>query len=152
VAACGGSSAGGGGSGSSQFTIVEASNGFGRLLPYEIPIRDSQGNPTSRVIEITTEEDLVENVTPANPILPPTAWPGTAILPNRAPGNHFIFARFNQDIDVDSVLTSSISAVGNNNLAGAIQVVEFDATTQATRVIPGRAFVGGFAYGPSLNP
>src|SRR5688572_4407248 len=90
-AGCGGS--GGGGQGSSQMRIEEVSNGFGRLLPYEIAVRDSEGNPTSRVIEISSIDDLVSNVTQANPIRPPTKWPidmdgnGNPILPSNLAGN-----------------------------------------------------------------
>jgi hypothetical protein len=154
--ACGGS--GGGGGGSSQFFIEEVSNGFGRLLPYEIARRDAAGNPTGRVLEITTLADLIDNVTPANPIRPPTKWPanadgsGAAVLPSNVPGNHFIYARFSQDIAIDSVLTAAVGAAGQNNMTGAISVVQYEPVSQATTRIAGRAFVGGRTYGPTLDP
>ncbi len=151
VSACGGGGGGPAGS-SSQMTIVEVSNGFGRLLPYQIPVRDANGNPTSRVIEITSIDQLVDNVTAANPILPPTEWPTSAILPSNSPGNHFVYVRFSQDLDVDSVLDSSITASPQSNLKGSIQVAVFDPNDQSTRQITGRGFVGGRSYGPTLDP
>ena len=148
VSACGGG--GGGAGGASQFRIVEVSNGFGRLLPYQIPERDEDGAPTSRVIEITSMADLVDNVTALNPILAPTEWPIQAQLPDGAGGNHFVYVRFSQDIEVDSVLESSISSTDVNGLAGSIQVNAFDAS--GSRRIRGRGFVGGRSYGPTLDP
>src|SRR5262245_47174559 len=50
--ACGGG--GGGGSGSTSFRIDEVSNGFGRLLPYQIAQRNAAGLPTSRILDITS--------------------------------------------------------------------------------------------------
>jgi hypothetical protein len=153
--ACGGGGGGGGAGSSSRMTILEVSNGFGRMLPYQIPVRNAQGNPTARVIEITSYADLVANVTPANPVLSPTEWPTTAVLPNSASGNHFIYARFSQDIDVESVLAATVSGVPDNNLVGSIQIRAFNPngpTGPSIDPIRGRAFVGGFSYGPTLDP
>jgi hypothetical protein len=147
--ACGGSASGKGGS--SQFTITEVSNGFGRLLPYQIAVRDAAGNPTTRVIEITRIEDLIDNVTQANPVRPPTQWPTSAILPSTIAGNHFVYCRFSQDIAVDSVLDALISSAPENNMTTAIQIVEYDDTTQGTLPLKGRAFVGGRSYGPTID-
>src|SRR6185295_16616868 len=121
VHSCGG---GGGSGGASRLSILEVSNGFGRMLPYQIPVRDAAGNPTARVIEINSLDDLTDNVTAANPVLPPTEWPTAAVLPSNAGGNHFFYARFSQELDITSVLASSTSAFGNNNnnLTGAIQI------------------------------
>ncbi len=151
VSACGGGGAAGGG-GRSRLVIAEVSNGFGRLLPYQIPVRDALGNPTSRVIEVTRIEDLVNNVTPSNPILPPTVWPTAAVLPSNVAGNHFVYARFSQDLAVNSILSASVSSGADNNLAGSIQIVAYNPLDQSTSPIRGRAFVGGRSYGPTLDP
>jgi DNA-binding beta-propeller fold protein YncE len=148
ISACGGG--GGGGSGSSKFTIVEASNGFGRMLPYQIAERDAVGNPTTRVIEITSLADLVDNVTAANPVLPATEFPTEAILPSNVAGNHFIYVRFSQDIEVDSVLDPAVSAAVTSNLTNAIeiQLVQPNGVTIQPR---GRGFIAGRSYGPTLD-
>jgi len=148
--ACGGGGSAGAG-GSTQFTLVEASNGFGRMLPYQIPIRDVNGNPTARVIEIDSIDDLQDNVTLLNPVLAPTEWPTGAILPDSSPGNHFIYVRFSQEVDITSVLNAS-TASADNNLTGAIKIVSVDPINGATQDIKGRAFVGGRTYGPNLDP
>ncbi|HEX6883147.1 MAG TPA: hypothetical protein VF530_07180 [Planctomycetota bacterium] len=147
--ACGGGG-GGGGSSSSQFVIQEVSNGFGRLLPYQIAQRDSAGNPTARILDITSLAVLQANLTAANPIRPPTQWPTAAILPgtNNQPGNHFLYVRFSQPIAVDSVLDRSVNSTDTSNLKGSIQVQEYDPLTRATRLLTGRAFIGGQTYGP----
>ena len=85
-----------------SMNILEASNGFGKLLPHEIAVADPNGLPTGTKIEITSVDDLLLNLTPTNPILPVTEWPTTRILPNNAPGNHFVYVRFSQNLDVDS--------------------------------------------------
>src|SRR5262245_45299385 len=150
LGACGGGGGGSGGGG--RFQIEEVSNGFGRLLPYEIAVRDDEGNPTTRVIEITSMEQLIANVTAANPIRPPTQWPvdtngqGNPVLPSNVPGNHFIYARFSQDLDIDSVLDPLVSAENTNNMTTAIQVAAYNKDTQATTALKGRAFVGGKTY------
>src|SRR5687768_3178084 len=100
VTACGGGGGGDGGGGSSSgFLIAEASNGFGKLLPHQIRVKDANGQPTSQVIEITSFEQLAANVTFTNPILPTTEWPTAAVLPDSQPGNHFLYARFTQALD-----------------------------------------------------
>jgi hypothetical protein len=149
IQACGG---GGGGGGESQFTIVEASNGFGRLLPHQIAIKDAQGMPTNRVIEITRLDQLVENATSSNPIKPPTEWPTTAVLPDNQPGNHFFYVRFSQEIEIDSVLAAPVASGVDSNLTTNIQVLRVEPTSGATVPIVGRGFVGGKSYGPTLDP
>jgi hypothetical protein len=148
IGACGGGG-GGSGSGSSQFRIDEVSNGFGRLLPYEIAVRDASGNPTNRVIEITNYSELAQNLTAANPIRPPTQWPTAAVLPNQQPGNHFIYVRFTQPIDIDSVLDNVPGSA--ENLRGAIKVSHFIPGASGLTDIKGRGFVGGKSYGPDVG-
>src|SRR5262245_39103850 len=110
VSACGGGGgAGSGGSSSSQFTLLEASNGFGKLLPHQIAVKDAQGQPSSDFVEITRIEQLVDNVTSVNLIRRPPTWPTGAALPNGLEGNQFIFARFSQPLDPTSVLSRSSS-------------------------------------------
>ena len=155
VVACGGGGGGGtlvDGTSGSVMRILEVSNGFGKLLPYEVRVPDAQGFPTSQTIEITSLEALQSNVTPANPILPPTEWRTGAVLPNNAAGNHFLFIRFSQPIDITSVMTSSVSAGIDNQLTGNISVLQVDVATGQTVPVRGRGFVGGRTYGPGVNP
>ncbi len=151
VPACGG---GGGlagqGSSSSQFRLIEASNGFGKLLPYQIAVRSAQGQPTGQIIEITRIEQLVANATANNPVRKPTEWPVAAVLPNSLPGNHFLVARFSQPIDPTSVLSRS-TASAPASLGAGIQVQIVNSVTGAVTPIQGRAFVGGKTFGPDVG-
>src|SRR5678810_21690 len=106
-AACGGSAsdnASGGGGSSSQMDTTSISNGFGLMIPHQIFKPDAAGNPTQELVAIRKISDLLDNVTPSNPVLPTTEWPSTAMLPNGAPGNHFVYVEFKAPIDVGSVL------------------------------------------------
>ena len=128
-------------------SLVEVSNGFGRLLPYVIPVPDAQGNPSAQLIEIRNLEDLYNNPsTAANPILPPAAWPDTAINPSNAPGNHFVYATFSHDIFETSVLDPTAAGLANNGLTGAITVIAYDKATGESTPVPGRAFINGYTY------
>ncbi len=141
--ACGSSSAGGDGG----FDIIEASNGFGRLLPHTIPVANNLGLPTNEIIEIRKIEDLLDNLTQANPITPPTEWRTGAILPNNSQGNHFIYVRFTRDLDVESIMTG---AGGANGLVGNISVVQvLDQST--VEPLAGVAFIGGKTFGPNFD-
>ena len=97
---------GGGGSGGSGLTkdmeILEVSNGFGLLLPHRVQQLEG-GVPTEQVLAIRSVSDLMNNVTPTNPILPVTAWNPGAVLPNGTAGNHYVYARFTQAIDLNSI-------------------------------------------------
>jgi len=149
IAGCG--SGGGGGGSSARMTIVEASNGFGRLLPHQVARRDAAGLPTSQILEVRSFETLRQNVTLTNPILPPTEWRDVPELPTGEAGNHFLYVRFSQPIDVDSVMDGSTGAIGKNNLRGSITIVATNPATGETTTIPGRAFIGGMTYG-SVDP
>ena len=128
--------------------LEELSNGFGRLLPYTVfQVDPSTGLPSSNVIEIRSVETLFANVTSTNPILPVTQWPDEAILPDSNEGNHFLYARFRQDIGVDSVLDPAAGALSNSSLRGTISVLAVDPISGTTTPIPGRAFIGGQTYG-----
>jgi len=147
-ASCGGGGAGGGSS--SDFRITEVSNGFGKLLPHQIAIRDANNLPTTEIVEITRLDQLVDNVARTNPIRPPTEWPTTAVLPNSLGGNHFIYARFTQAIDAESVLSGFV-ADGPGAIAGGIQVQSVNPLTGEFTPLQGIGFVGGQTYGPAVD-
>jgi hypothetical protein len=132
--------------GNAPLHLLEASNGFGALLPHRTTVPDAQGQPTAQIVEIRSFEDLL-NLRPANPILPPPIWPTQTVLPSNFPGNHFVLVRFDQPLDVNSILTDLASAAGQANLNGAIRVERVDPSSGARRSLRGRAFVGGRTYG-----
>ena len=141
---CGSSSSGGDGG----FDLIEASNGFGRILPHSIPVANNLGLPTNEHIEIRKLEDLTNNLTQVNPILPPTEWRPQAVLPSSASGNHFIYARFTRNLDIASILSG---AGGVNGFTGNISVVQVaDASTVES--VSGIAFIGGRTFGPGMDP
>ncbi len=137
----------GGGGSASRMVILESSNGFGKLLPHRIFRSDDGGLPTDQILEITKVSDLLDNVTLTNPILPPTEWLTTAILPNGEPGNHFFYTKFRQPIGIDSVLDASAGSSINFNLVGTITILAVDPISGTTTPVPGRAFIGGYTYG-----
>ena len=132
------------------FSIVEAGHGFGTLLPHRVPVPDAQGLPTPEIVEIRSLGDLA-NVRPTNPVLPQPSWPATSVLPNGEAGNHFVYVRFDQVVDVDSVLTSAASAAARANLLGSIRVIQVDSSGRVKQRLRGRAFLGGRTYG-SVDP
>lgn len=136
------------------FDFVKASHGFGQLLPHTIFALDAGGMPTSTLIEIRTLNDLLANASASNPVRPAATWPTNALLPSGSPGNHFVYARFTQPLDIASVLDSSPAAQANSGLTGAITVIAHDPSTGAATLVHGRAFVGGRTYAglPSGNP
>jgi hypothetical protein len=154
VWACGGGSSSDGGGSAAQMDVVEASHGFGQLLPHQIFKVDGNGFPSGELIPIRTEQDLIANVTLDNPVLSVASWPQGSTLPNGAPGNHFIYVRFSQPIEVNSVMDSSPTAQGNSNLRGTITVVAQNVTTGSVTPLRGRAFIGGQTYAgvPSGSP
>ncbi len=147
-AACGGGGGSGGGS-AAKMTLEEASNGFGVLLPHRTHRLDAGGVPTAEILSIETLDDLINNVVDGNPVLAPTPWPVAAKLPNGAPGNHYLFVRFRQPIDVDSVLDRS-GAAGSTQFGGAVTVTSVDAAGNAAQ-LTGRAFVGGWTVGTKVG-
>ncbi|MEM7308634.1 MAG: beta-propeller fold lactonase family protein [Planctomycetota bacterium] len=149
LSSCGGGSGGGS---SSQMVLEEATNGFGRLLPYRVMEADASGFPTDTEIEIRSMEDLIANVSINNPILPVKEWPEEAKLPDGAAGNHFLHARFRQKIDIDSVFDPAPSAASAAHLLGTITVVAINPITGTTTQVQGRAFIGGQTYGTTPDP
>jgi len=150
IPACGGGGATGGG-GSNRLSIVEASNGFGKMLPYQIRVLDSNNQVTNQVIEVTSMDQLLRNATSGNPVRPVPEWPVEAVLPNGLEGNHFIYARFSQALDPTSVLDPLASSTPGSIGAG-IQVEYLNPLTGEVTPLVGRAFLGGQTYGPDLNP
>lgn len=147
------SSESGGGS-AALMTLDEMSNGFGRLVPHTIVQLDASGNPTAQVVQIRTQQDLINNLRASNPVLPPIQCEETAVLPSGAPGNQFIYVRFTQDIDIDTVLESSPAGSATSGLSGAVSVVAIDPVAGSSIPIEGRAFVNGQTYAglPVGNP
>ncbi len=148
AASCGGSSSSSGGS-AGAMDVQEVSHGFGQLLPHRVFELAPDGTPTPTVIAIRNQADLVNNVRDTNPIFANTEWPTGAILPNTAnlPGNHFVYVRFTQAIDFDSVITKAANAQSSSNLTGSIQISAVDPVTLQVSPIRGRAFVGGRTVG-----
>ena len=145
LAACGGGPSSSGGS-STLMQLTEASNGFGLLLPYQVFKPGPNGLPTQQLIAIRTTKDLVDNVTPSNPILPVIEWPTTASLPDGDPGNHFIYIEFDQDVQISSVLDKSPAGQANSGLIGPVQVLAIDPANAQSIPVLGRVFIGGKSY------
>ena len=132
--------------------LVEVSNGFGLMLPYQVHKADAQGQPTPELVAIRTVDDLVSNVGPLNPVLPVTEWPLLARLPNGDDGNHFVYAEFTQEIAIDSVLDRSPAGQANSGLLGSLTVLAVNPSTGEAIPVVGRAFVGGRTYsGNAVN-
>ncbi len=149
VAGCGGGSSGDSATKTgidgfgSTMDIFEVSNGFGRLLPHQVAEPDEDGNPTGQIRSIRSLSDLLETVSVSNPILPTTQWPNATILPSGRPGNHFIYVRFSQGIEIDSVIDRTPGGQINSGLAGPITVVGVNPVTSSVTPIVGRVFVNG---------
>lgn len=130
------------------------SNGFGELLPYKIFRLGENGQPTQQLISIRNEETLFANVRQGNPVRPVPSYDEGTVLPGGGQGNHFIYARFTDAVDIESVLNGSTGAQQNGGLTGAITVVAVDPQSQNAVPIQGRVFVNGHTYGgaPSGEP
>ncbi|MFN0007755.1 MAG: YncE family protein [Planctomycetota bacterium] len=143
--ACGGGGDEGGGS-AANMDLQVVSNGFGQILPHSVFRLDAAGNPTQTVIPIRTEADLIDNVRALNPILPVPQYPPNAIVPSGLSGNHFMYAQFDKDIDVTSVLDPTPGAQPSGGITGAITLVALDPATNESFSIPVRVFVNGSTY------
>ncbi len=147
------SGGGGGGGSGSEMDLIEVSNGFGRLVPYQVFQLDQNSNPTGTLLSIRSYDDLVKNVTLQNPVLPVTEWPTGAVLPSGDPGNQYIYAQFTQPIKVTSVLDSSLAGQASYGLLGPIIVLAVDSSTGQSLPVAGRSFIGGKTFGPDpANP
>jgi hypothetical protein len=146
LAGCGGGAAAGAGGVANTMEIVEASNGFGRLLPHSVFKPTAAGTPGVEIVAIRSFQDMVDNVKPANPILAPTQWPTSTLLPTGAAGNHYVYVTFNAPIDISSVLDASTTAQANSSLTGTISVESTNPLTGSVTTLAGRAFIGGQTY------
>lgn len=70
-----------------EFALREVWSGFGSLLPHRIALPDGNGFPTAQVVPILQLDDLIDNVTPHNGVLPAARWSPNALLPNGLPGD-----------------------------------------------------------------
>ena len=145
---CGGGGAAKGASAGPNHNLVVVSNGFAELLPHKTYRLETVGSPAGpQVMSIRTDEDMLGNVTVANPVHSVPVYPEERILPSGAPGNHFIYASFSQPILFGSVLTDSPGLLENNSLSGSILVSSLNPQTGVSKVIRGRVFINGETYG-----
>lgn len=149
---CNGGSGGGGGSAVS-FDVLEATHGFGQLLPHRVQKADAAGNPTSTTIQIREDKDLFDNVTPTNPILANVQFEEGKVLPGGNPGNHFFAVQFTKPVDPLSVFSLASSTGVIDNLTGAITISSVDPLTGAVTGIRGQGFINGYTVdGVDPNP
>lgn len=127
-------------------TVVDVQSGFGQILPHRVPVPDASGFPTATILDVRSLDDLIANVRPQNPVLPTVNWPASAVLPNGFAGNQFVIVRFDDELDVDSILSPDPALSIDSALTGAIRVVAVDGATGVTSPVLGRAFVGGKTY------
>ncbi|MDP6539230.1 MAG: beta-propeller fold lactonase family protein [Planctomycetota bacterium] len=144
LAACTGGDGSGGGGGA--MTIVRVSSGFGELLPYKIFAVSADGTPSNNLVSIRSLDDLADNVTFSNPVLPTPTLGDTATLPDGTPGNQFLYATFSKPLELDSVLSALPGAQSDNGMTGAITVEARDPLSGGVAIIPGRAFIDGWTY------
>ena len=132
------------------FKVELITNGFSpQLFPYRIKVADKNGNPTDRIVNITSMDILRNNVSANNDVLPIGTWPDTAQLPNGAAGNEFLQIRFNNPIDRNSVMSDLLANLSSNSgLTGNLQVLQYEYNTAAEKsgMVKGRAFIGGGSY------
>ena len=126
--------------------LVQVSNGFGQLLPSKVLVLGSDGQPTTNVTSIRKIEDMYDNVTTSNPILPGPTYPTAAILPSGEAGNQFLMVEFTEAIGIDSVLSNSPGQVPNNSFTGTLVVEQVDPQSGATTLVSGRSFINGYTY------
>ena len=151
--ACGGiSSKRGEDSGSqSLLRLMDVSNGFGQLVPYTVQKLDAAGNPTQQVISILNQQDIIDHVNAANPILPVPQFNPAPVLPSGAVGNHYLLARFTRDLDLSTIFDPSPGSMATAGLTGAVSVVAIDPVTGTALPVQGRAFVNGQTLGDTLE-
>ncbi|MCP5021578.1 MAG: hypothetical protein GY930_07350, partial [bacterium] len=152
ITACGGfedKSSGGGSAAVMNLTVM--SNGFGQLLPHRIQKLDNYGQPLPVIVPVLDQQVLIDNLRLGNPILPVAKFSEQAVLSSGAAGNHYIYASFTQDIDIDTVLDGSPGAQANSGLAAAVSVTKIDSISGDSAPIQGRVFVGGRTYATDGN-
>jgi len=146
---CGGGGSSSPGSGGSSvgnsLNLVSVSNGFGELLPYR-SLRMVDGAPTSEVVSLRTMDEILANVTAANPIFPPARFETTAVVPGGNSGNHYFVAKFDRSLSIDSILSDLPS---DDGMRGTITVVALDPATGNAVQVAGRGFINGMTYAGS---
>ncbi len=145
ASACGGGPAGGPNN-VGPFELSLGTTGLGQLFPYRIAQVDEFGNPTSKILNITSVKILKDNTSSKNGVLPVATWPSTKTLPNGSAGNHYLMLRFTHDLDIRSILSSRAADQVNSGLTGSLQVIEYDPLTEDSRIVKGRGFVGGYTF------
>ncbi|RMF96719.1 MAG: hypothetical protein D6741_10770, partial [Planctomycetota bacterium] len=150
TAGCGGGGPGGANN-VGPFQLTLGTTGLGQLYPYRIAQADEFGNPTQKILNVTSEAVLKANVTKKNKVLPLATWPTTATLPNGNAGNQYLLLKFSHDLDPKSILSDRPADQANSGLTGALQVIEYDPLTENSKIVPGRAFVGGWTYLDDLS-
>ncbi len=128
------------------FRVSLISTGLGQVFPYRIRAADAQGNPTTTVLNIEDLDTLKNNVSGTNKVLPVATFSTTATLPNGAAGNQFLLMRFSHKLDINSILSDQLANQTNSGLTTAVSLLAYNPTTEATTVIDGRGFVGGYTY------
>ncbi|HHI79064.1 MAG TPA: YncE family protein [Planctomycetes bacterium] len=145
AASCGGGAPGGPGN-QGPFEVTLVSTGLGQLYPYRIAQLDEFKQPTTKIVNITSESVLKENQTSVNKVLPVATWESSARLPNGSAGNQFLLLRFSHYLKIDSILSDRAADQINSGLTGSIQVVAYDPTTETQQIVKGRAFINGKTY------
>jgi len=135
----------------SLMNLSKLSNGFGQLVPHSIQQLDENGNPTQIIVSITSQQDLIDNLTLANTVLPVPKFQTETILPSGLAGNHFLYATLTQPLDLLSVLDPSPGQQSNSGLTGAVTVVAIDPVTGTSLPVLGRAFIDGQTFASPLN-
>jgi hypothetical protein len=141
------------GSGSSM-DVLFVSNGFGQLLPHQALSLNSDGEISNDLIDLLEMSDLLENVKDGNPVVPTPRLASDALLPSGVPGNQFLYVKFSNAIDLESVLSSRPADQANSGLTGEIVVEMIDPFAGTASYVPGRAFINGqtFAGSPEGSP
>ncbi|MCA8955274.1 MAG: hypothetical protein KDC87_04320, partial [Planctomycetes bacterium] len=127
------------------FQVLEISTGASPIYPYRVRKLDTFKNPTNEIVEINTIEDLKNNASGNNLVLPVGIFPlGSPKLPNGAAGNQFLKVRFSHDLNASSILSTATGAVTNSFLTTALSLLQYNSNTEVTTSMKGRGFVGGY--------
>ena len=129
-----------------DFKVVSISTGSGTVYPYRIRTTDSFGNPTTTVVNIESKDTLKAYVNGNNGVLPVATLPTDAVLPDGNPGNHFLHFAFSHKLDVRSIISDLLADQANSGLSGTLNILAYDASTETSATVKGRAFVNGITY------
>lgn len=130
------------------FRLNLVSTGQGQIFPYRILELDPvTGLPSSRAINIESNETLQANANANNGVLPVATLPQVAELPNGDAGNQFLLFKFSHKLQIESILSPVLAnSQTNSGLTTALRVLAYDPATENTTVVRGRGFVGGYTY------